>query len=57
MERKSALKSKTLGAAAVIPLLTLIPGARDVVASHPQESVAGISLVFALLRKFTKLGI
>lgn len=56
-DRKSALRSKTIGAAAVIPLLTLIPGVKDVVASHPQESVGIISLIFALLRKFTKIGI
>lgn len=56
-EKKSVLKSKTIGAAAVLPLLTLIPGVKDVVASHPQESVGIISLIFALLRKFTKIGI
>ncbi len=48
--RKKVTQSKTLGAAVALPLLSLIPGVKDVVAAHPSESVTALSLGFAALR-------
>lgn len=54
MEIKGARKSKTLGVAAALPLLTLVPGVKDVVVQYPQESVGILSAIFAVLRIVTK---
>lgn len=52
-ERKKPWKSKTNAAAVALPLLTLIPGVRDVVSSHPQESMGVVSLLMIGLRALT----
>lgn len=52
-EKKPVWKSKTLGASAILPLLSLIPGVRDLISSHPQESIGVVSAIFAVLRALT----
>lgn len=52
-EKKPVWKSKTLGASALLPLLSLIPGVKDLVSAHPQESIGVISALFAVLRALT----
>lgn len=56
-DKKRALKSKTVLTGAALPLLTLIPGVRDVVASHPQEASAAVGLLMIGLRALTGDGI
>jgi len=51
---KSALQSKTILTAAAISGLTMIPGVKDIVSSHPQESMSVLAGLFAGLRLITK---
>ncbi len=53
VSRKKPTRSKTLGAAVLLPALSLIPGVKDVVAAHPTESVTALSLLFGALRLAT----
>lgn len=52
-QSKNLLQSKTLIASAALPLLTLVPGVKDVVAQNPQETMAAIGGIFAILRMVT----
>lgn len=54
MESRKPWQSKTLWSSIAVAALPAIPGVRDVVAANPQESMAVVSGIFAILRAITK---
>ena len=58
-EKKKPWESKTVVASAVLGVAGLVPGVSEVVASHPEESMGILGLIFLVLRFLTgaKIGI
>jgi len=51
---KSALKSKTIGTAALVAVLSFLPDVQQIVCDHPEGTVKGLALMFTVLRLLTK---
>jgi len=51
---KSALKSKTIGTAALVAVLSFLPDVQQIICDHPEGTAKGLAVIFTVLRLYTK---